>query len=377
MLFSMRSPIVGMGIVTTAIAAVTASEWHDAFIGAIAAAAALVTLFRLLTINAYRRACPVTDPAALARWERRYAYGSYAFALLLGVLNMRALSFHNPILHMITVSLVFSFGAGIVSRISIRPLICVPSQLLATVPTIGALAVHALTPHDSPLHAQFFAIEAFLVAMITVMSLQTVGHLYRTTVKHHTAEHDMAQIAKHDALTGLANRLLLRERFQESILATTRNGASVALHFIDLDGFKAVNDGRGHLAGDMVLQQVSQRLQGAVRADDTVARLGGDEFVVVQVDVRHNSEAELLARRIIKQLTAPYPLEDGAPARISASIGIALAPEFGTELEALLSHADAALYRSKSAGKSRLTFCTAEDCVQVQPAAAIQAGRHA
>jgi diguanylate cyclase (GGDEF)-like protein len=368
MLFSMRLPIFGMGVVTTAVAGLIAYDWQDRAIAALAAATALTTLVRLVIVQRYLRLRPVTD-VRLSRWEMLYAIGSYVSALLLGLLNVYALNYHSPLFHLITVSLVFSFGAGIVSRISIRPAICVISLLLATVPTVTALAFHAARPDPNDLHAPMFAIETFLVAMITVLSLQTVAHLYRSAVRHLTAEHDMAQLAKYDALTGLPNRLLLRERFHESSLAAAELGESLALHFIDLDGFKAVNDGQGHLAGDAVLVQVARRLEGLVRAEDTVARLGGDEFIVLQTRVQHESEAEMLARRMIRQLSAPYEA-DGAVARISASIGIAMMPAFGRDLEALISCADAALYRCKGSGKGKLHFCTHDDRESVQRAVA-------
>ncbi len=368
MLFSMRLPILGMGAVFACVAALAAREYGDPVNAVLAAAAVIVTAARLLTLQAYHRARPVADPAQLARWETRYATGNYAFALLLALLNIRALTFHEPVLHLITVSLVFGFGAGVVSRISVRPVICVVSLLIATVPTVLALAAHALTTGDHPLHAELFAIEAALVAMITALSLQTVAHLYRTAVTHHTAKFDMAQLATSDALTGLPNRLLLRERFVDSSLAAARHGTRLAVHFIDLDGFKGVNDCHGHPAGDAVLQQVARRLEAAIRADDTVARLGGDEFIVLQTELAHEDEAEMLARRIIKLLSAPYEV-DGVTMRIAASIGIATTPEFGPDLERLLACADAALYRSKGSGKGRANFCTRADAASVDLAA--------
>ena len=134
----------------------------------------------------------------------------------------------------------------------------------------------------------------------------------------------------------------------------------VALHFLDLDGFKAINDRYGHPAGDALLEQVARRLEGMVRSDDVVARLGGDEFVVLQVDLSDESEAELLARRIIREISKPY-LVDDISMSVSVSVGIATAPKLGVELERLLSCADAALYRAKAGGKARALFCVEED----------------
>jgi len=357
-LFGMRLPILGMGLVYVVVTALAAEAWHDFVFALLTLAGAAVTAARMALILGYNHRRP-TDFAQLSVWERRYGLGSYAFAALLALLNIRALAYHIPLLHLLTVSLVFSFGAGIVSRISVRPRICVASLLLATVPTIAALAAHASFSETEPLHAEFVALEAVLVAMITSLSLSTVRHLYRSAVQHHTARHDLAQLARRDALTGLPNRLELRERFRERIAAALASGTKLAIHFVDLDGFKGVNDGHGHLAGDAVLQQVSERLLGAVRTNDIVARLGGDEFLLLQADVHHHDEAEMLARRIIKRLSASYHVAD-KQMRISASIGIATAPDLGLDLEKLIACADAALYRSKNAGKGRLSLYSPE-----------------
>ncbi|MBY8826189.1 GGDEF domain-containing protein [Sphingomonas colocasiae] len=332
---------------------------------AIAVSAILVVVARFASITRYHRPGARWTIDELRAWERRYALGNYLSALLLAVFSVRVLSAHVPLQQLIAVSLIFSFGAGIVSRISIRPRICVISLLIATVPTVIALATHATSKHDTPLHAELFAIEALLVAMITALSLDTVRHLHRSTVEHLTIKHDLAQLATQDALTGLPNRLMLRERFNESILPVSRSSGQLALHFLDLDGFKAINDIYGHPAGDAVLKQVSARLTAMVRESDTVARMGGDEFVVVQGDIKDGSEADLLARRIIRRLSAPYVV-DGQEMHISVSVGIAMAPEQGLDLEHLASCADSALYRAKRGGKAQLHFCTPDEALAIR-----------
>jgi diguanylate cyclase (GGDEF)-like protein len=374
MLFSMTLPVVAMGAVVTGVGVLIVLQWRDPVVIALSAGAAIVTLARLITLRGYWRRAPATmDLRTVRAWERRYAIGNYAFAALLGLLNARMLMFHLPIVHMITVSLVFGFGAGVVSRIAIRPKICVTSLLLAVVPTAAALGVHAFTTDNSPLHAELFAVEALLVAATAALSLQSVAHLYRSMVQHLTAKHDLSSLARHDALTGLPNRLLLRERFHEAAASVAqgagRGGPRLALHCLDLDGFKAVNDVHGHPAGDAVLREVARRLTAAVRADDTVARLGGDEFVVVQAGLDHASEAELLARRIIKQLSQPYAI-DGKDITICASIGIALAPDMGLDLEHLIGCADRALYQAKRAGKGQLRFGGAAEPAALRDVAA-------
>ncbi|WP_431561438.1 diguanylate cyclase domain-containing protein [Sphingopyxis sp.] len=368
MLFSMWIPIFGLGIVFVGICVLVGRELDTPFLLALAGLGAITTFLRLAIIRAYFRAGPIGDFDALRRWERRYAIGNYASAILLALLNVVAISAHYPLLHLITVSLVFSFGAGIVSRTSVRPKICVISLLIATIPTIAALALHAFDAHAIPLHAELFLVEAFIVTMITALSLQTVVHLYRSAVEHHTAQHDMAKLARTDALTGLSNRLLLREQFQLHTAMALRAKNQVALHFLDLDGFKAVNDRYGHPAGDALLEQVARRLEGMVRIEDVVSRLGGDEFIVLQVGLRDDTEAELLARRIIREISKPY-LVDDVSMSISVSVGIATAPKLGVELERLLACADAALYRAKTGGKARALFCVEADAAIADMAA--------
>ena len=155
--------------------------------------------------------------------------------------------------------------------------------------------------------------------------------------------------AEHDSLTGLANRALLLDR-AGTLLATGSDGLDIAALYVDLDGFKAVNDRLGHRAGDAVLRAVAERLTAAVRSSDIVARLGGDEFIVITDAGAGASEA--LAARIIDSLSQPLSLPDcPEPVRIGASIGIATAG--GRSPEDLLAQADAALYAAKAAGKGR------------------------
>lgn len=360
-LFAMRLPIAGMGVLVGMAGSLMFMERRDPVIGAITVAAVVVTFARLLLLTAYdRKSGGNLDIDQVRRWERLYACGSYVFAALLGALSISVLGTHSPLNHLIAVSLIFTFGAGIVSRIGSRPVICVISLLLATVPTVLGLALHSLTQHQHELHSQYFIVEAVLVAVVTLLSLESVRHLYRSSVEHLTAKHDLAALVRQDALTGLPNRLLLRERFQQSIAATASEARMLAVHFLDLDGFKAINDHYGHPMGDAVLCEVSARLRSMVRSVDTVARIGGDEFIVIQEGVQHEGEAEMLARRIIRQLSAPYVLMDNS-IRISVSVGIAMAPRHGLDLEHLTACADAALYRSKRGGKAQLYFCTAED----------------
>lgn len=369
-LFTMRLVIVGFGLLYGVVGALIYLKWHDEAIAVLTFIAIAVTALRAAVISSYHRAGGAAQPIAdLKRWEWRYASLTYIFALLLACLNIRALMAHEPLVHISTISLVFTFGAGIVSRNAGRPKLCVISLALAVFPTAVAMLVHAATETDQPFHAEFFIFEALLLLAVVAMSLGSVRHLYSAAVDHLTTKHDLAKLARFDPLTGLPNRLMLRESFQSGLRSSQQSASQLAIHYLDLDGFKAINDRYGHPTGDRLLLEVAQRLSSTVRSSDVVSRLGGDEFLLIQADVQHQDQAGLLARRVIRQLSEPYVI-DGAEMRISVSVGIALAPEFGIDMERLIACADAALYRSKARGKAQAQFCLAEDYSDVGRAVA-------
>ena len=170
------------------------------------------------------------------------------------------------------------------------------------------------------------------------------------------AEARIAHMARHDALTDLANRTLFREKMDEALTRLSRNGQGFAVFVFDLDQFKAVNDTLGHPIGDALLKAVAWRLQGTVREGDTVSRLGGDEFAILQqVDTNHRQEAVNLAERLIRLIGKPYEIE-GHEIVIGISVGIAIAPVDGTDATQLLKNADLALYRAKSEGRNDYRF---------------------
>ncbi len=163
------------------------------------------------------------------------------------------------------------------------------------------------------------------------------------------------QMAFYDPLTKLPNRVLLEDRFRTAVARSRREGETLALLFLDLDHFKQINDILGHRHGDLLLQQVTERLKKVVRETDTIARLGGDEFILLLENLeterdRTRQEIERICRKLLKALNTPFLLEDRA-FTISASIGIALFPEHGDSLEALMQAADTAMYEAKRQGR--------------------------
>ena len=169
-------------------------------------------------------------------------------------------------------------------------------------------------------------------------------------------EEELRHQAYHDPLTDLPNRTLFADRLRVAILQAQRHGRSFALCFIDLDHFKPVNDRFGHAAGDDLLVETAHRLSLSVRAADSIARLGGDEFAAILTEVGSRAEVEEVASRIVADLARPFELKAGV-ANISCSIGIAIFPEHGMDVEALQHNADAALYGVKETTRNAYRIC--------------------
>lgn len=161
--------------------------------------------------------------------------------------------------------------------------------------------------------------------------------------------------ATHDSLTGLPNRRLFLDRLEQAMARVERNGGRIAVLLLDLDNFKEANDRMGHIAGDGLLRELAGRLQGALRRSDTVARFGGDEFVLLLGGIQSEEEAAGVAAKILAVVGEPYTIEhDGTcvPFASSASIGVALYPDHGHDADALLRHADEAMYSVKKEGRN-------------------------
>jgi diguanylate cyclase (GGDEF)-like protein/PAS domain S-box-containing protein len=165
----------------------------------------------------------------------------------------------------------------------------------------------------------------------------------------------LAYQATHDALTGLPNRILFSDRLSQSINHASRNGEKIAILFLDLDGFKKVNDAFGHGVGDSLLQCVAERLKGCLREGDSLARLGGDEFTMIVSGNSAEKGVRSVASKVIQQLTAPFHIE-GNDIRIGTSIGISIFPDDGEKVDELLEKSDAAMYQAKSRGGESYTY---------------------
>jgi diguanylate cyclase (GGDEF)-like protein/PAS domain S-box-containing protein len=169
------------------------------------------------------------------------------------------------------------------------------------------------------------------------------------------ARERIASLAYHDALTGLANRTSLAPALEQAIERTRRHRSKLAGVFMDLDGFKQVNDLHGHAAGDAFLQEVARRLRRSLRASDVVARIGGDEFFVVLEQMQDAPAVERVVSKLAAEVLRPYELFGGAKARVSASLGVSIFPDDAGDAATLMAHADKAMYAAKRAGKN--AFC--------------------
>jgi diguanylate cyclase (GGDEF)-like protein/PAS domain S-box-containing protein len=166
---------------------------------------------------------------------------------------------------------------------------------------------------------------------------------------------EMIHAAEHDFLTGLPNRILLNDRVNQAIALASRHGKKVAVLFMDLDGFKHINDSLGHATGDKLLQSVTRRLVECVRGSDTVSRQGGDEFVVLLAEVERAEDAAITARRMLQKIAETHSI-DHRDLHVTASIGVSVYPDDGLDVEALVKNADTAMYQAKESGRRSYQF---------------------
>ena len=232
-----------------------------------------------------------------------------------------------------------------------------PSAVLLTQPadprlrqfTIARFAVLGVALVAIPLTLLVRGVDESLAPTLVgavLVSLLVLWRLSRLAVERQEAHEQLRRAAAHDVLTGLPNRRLLLDRLAQALARQARDGFPVGVLFVDLDGFKRVNDDRGHQVGDELLIMVARRLEEIVRRSDTVGRLGGDEFVLI-CDVADDATAVALAERVAVTLSQPYEIQ-GRPARIGASVGLTLPTGGRTDPEGVLLEADAAMYTAKA-----------------------------
>ncbi|AEV85073.1 putative signaling protein [Actinoplanes sp. SE50] len=224
----------------------------------------------------------------------------------------------------------------------------------ALVTTVFLVARDGSVPKELLLLGLGFALLVMVRQVVALWdNILLAGKLRSTVERLQLREQELEMLAFHDSLTGLANRTLFHDRARHALIRQDRLKTSLSVLYIDLDGFKAVNDRLGHAAGDALLVTVAERLRSCVRASDTLARLGGDEFAVLADPMQAVEDVAVIAERIVRCLAAPVSLSNGT-AMVTASVGIATREPFSGDLDALLRRADEAMYQAKGGGKNQV-----------------------
>lgn len=300
---------------------------------------ATASLAKIAVSLAHRRADARarTTVADAERWEKVQGLVIVLIAACVGTIATIAFYHRDLSVHILAAALTFGYCAGVTVRISVRPLIAAAAILIAAVPATISIMLYGDMAHW---------ILTLLCVIFIVAALQSMLHVYRTTVRHIRLFLQMEHQARHDPLTGLGNRTALTEAYMNLGRA---DDALTSVHCFDLDGFKDVNDRFGHAVGDALLVAIAGRLREKLEAPDIAVRIGGDEFVILQPDVRRPDDAEALARRVLDFLRAPYEIA-GQEIRIGISLGYTIALGGSADLDQMMVTADKASYRAKRNG---------------------------
>jgi len=260
-----------------------------------------------------------------------------------GVLIFAAmLGGHRLFIALFTVMILYVFFLGMADIMGWRP-----HRTVAT--DIGTMFDIVVT----------MVIVGYSVRLMALDMRSLVGQLGRENTRVLESQKTIEHLAQHDALTGLPNRVLCRDRFTQSMAHSQRSKNPVALLFVDLDNFKAVNDSLGHSAGDELLVEMSRRFQNRVRKVDSVCRFGGDEFVIIIESCGDNQDITVVANDLLSVAATPFLIQD-QEFILSISIGIAIAPAEDAQFDALCDHADMAMYKAKEAGRNTFRFFSEE-----------------
>lgn len=331
--------IISIGFVT--VSALVAFQTPDPVLISLAVLGSISVAARIIILLRFRRqaADDALSVATARRLERIFAAGYLIFAAIFGMFSAAAFIVATQDAHVLVVALLVGYAAGVAAGVAYRPWISVSAILLGVVPTIPVALASA--------NPTYWAVGAVLMIFL-VGGIQSMLKHYRMASGGITMKRIFADMAQRDVLTGLLNRFGLGERFND-VTKFGRDRTDIALHYLDLDRFKPVNDQHGHPVGDLLLQAVAGRLISTLRDGDFVARVGGDEFVIVQTGIQDSTEAELLARRVVRVIREPYNVGN-LTVTIGTSIGFALVSECGPALDQLIASADDALLWAKASG---------------------------
>lgn len=338
-----RMPAIIMTLMFVAIGALTTRAAHDGLLAGLVAMGTLASGARLFVLLRGRRLCARPDFSLedATHFERQFAVTYCTFAFVFGLFSARALTLPLVEWQMPVSIAVVGYAAGAAATTALRPRIVVTSLLLAVLPPASVLLIRADTSG---------LVSAAALLALLAGGLRSLNKRYASQSTKATKRRDFAHQAQTDHLTGAGNRLALANAFDAS--TTAGQEACVALHYVDLDDFKAINDQLGHQVGDRILKLVAEKLRRCGRPDDVVARLGGDEFVVFQNDAASDEDVERYALRIANALNTLYHV-DALTVAVGASVGSRRCAGAAQSLEALLTSADAALRQQKIERKTR------------------------
>ncbi len=333
------------GIATGVVAAQAANDSH---ITAAAIALSVIGVCRVLIAHAM----PRFKERNARQLELLFQIGAFSYALLVGVIAALCIQYDAPhIAQLLTLSNAIGFAVAIAARNAGSPGIAIGQLLLALSPAIVALWQHPGIGH------QVLSVSiAMLIPAMTSITLNVFRVLRHSVAAAETSARlaeRMQVLARSDVVTGLLNRAGLNHHLVEHLSSLTP-GAKLAMFWMDLDKFKEVNDSLGHQLGDKLLAEVANRLRAAAPKGATVARFGGDEFIVA-CEARHRRDVESLATRMMDEIMRPMRI-DGNRLEIHSSMGIAVLPEDGEDIDTLLQGADLALYHSKVNGRNQINF---------------------
>ena len=303
------------------------------YVGGLIASVIRLMVVSVDTRRVWREDLTITRARAL---EQRFAISYILFAIMLGLFGGRGLMLGAGPIELPTIVMIVGYGAGVAAGIGLRPRVALVSMAIGIVPSIVALLAQQEILH--------VAAGLFTTALL-VGGMGSVARRHRQTVADIDRRLGFATLARNDDLTGLPNRLGLREWFVDRV--PVGRAGTIAVHCLDLDGFKPVNDRYGHPVGDLLLVAVARRLHHAIRQGDLAVRLGGDEFAIVQLDIVDDDQAHQLATRLVQTISHPFEI-GGLTLSISTCVGTVVAG--AGKIEDLLALADEALYDAKRAG---------------------------
>ena len=341
--------IVG-SVTATCLFAATLSQslWQHA----LTASLVLCLAFRLFVMWRRRPGRGATHLQA----ELLFAAGAFAFATIVGAMAFHAMiAWEEKLIEVILVTVAVMYGLALSMRYCAIPYLAIGQMVLSVGPPIVALLMRQ---DSTPLVLAIgMAIVMLLMSGMNFVMARVFRHSLHTSAASQRIAARMQNLARTDVLTGLANRAGLTHLMAEQVMGLS-SGNKLALFWLDLDRFKEVNDTMGHPVGDRVLTEVADRLRDSVSARGVVARFGGDEFILA-VHVEDQAEAGRLGEQVLDRVRSPIRI-GGDRLQIGASIGIALMPDNGSNLDELMQHADLALYDAKVKGRNRCSFFQAE-----------------